>query len=217
MAKAKYFFEKLVKISEPHAWDEQAIPSYTHSVSVVRSVFWQRVQSAFSCHPSGVKVLDFGCGVGALIPLLAGGYRNVFAFDLDPRSLEQCSKLCSELKISNVQFLKNLGELVQTDAGCIDTIFALDVLEHIDELDEVLVEFKKLLKPNGHIVVSSPTENWIYKFMRNFGGKGFQGEFHVRAAKEVEAALANHFHVRLIRRIFPVFTFFRIVDCTQKS
>ena len=48
-----------------------------------------------------------------------------------------------------------------------DFIVALDVLEHIslNDLPLYIDQMKKILNPNGYIVVSGPTENILYKIL----------------------------------------------------
>jgi 2-polyprenyl-3-methyl-5-hydroxy-6-metoxy-1,4-benzoquinol methylase len=217
MTERTKILEALVQLkasSAPHSWDEQAIPAYSHPNFFVSKIFWQRLKASHSVAPSGNSVLDFGCGAGAFLPWLSASYKNVYIYDLDEKSVKAVANNKTKFGWHNVQSVSlNSGRLDLPDHS-LDTIFALDVLEHVDNLEKVLIEFKRVLKPTGKLVVSSPTENFIYKFARKFGGKGFQGEFHLRAAKEVETDMAKHFKVELKTRLYPIFTFFRIVQAT---
>ena len=47
-----------------------------------------------------------------------------------------------------------------------DEIFALDCLEHIDKLEFELNQIKRVLKNNGSLIISGPTENILYKLGR---------------------------------------------------
>lgn len=200
--------------SNDHSWDEQAVPSYTHSNFFVRYVFWKRISHAYASTKRGGVVLDFGCGAGALLPLISEKHNQVYAYDQDEKSLTASKKLISIHNLNNVEILLNLSNI---ETQSLDAIYALDVLEHVENLPELLIEFKRVLKKDGKLVVSSPTENWVYKLARKFGGPGYQGEYHLRAAKEVEKDLMEIFNVKLKKRIFPVFTFFRIVVATSQN
>lgn len=125
-------------------------------------------------------------------------------------------ELCRINKWNNVSTLTMLEGKLSLESHSVDTIFALDVLEHVDDLPTLLLEFVRILKPGGRLIVSSPTENAIYKFVRRFGGPGYQGEFHLRAAKEVEFDLSKDFRLKLRSRVFPILTFFRIVEGTRE-
>lgn len=197
-----------------HAWDEQAIPSYLHPIAIVRYVFWKRVHSAIKLARSSERALDYGCGAGATFPWLHRKFKEVIAYDIDIKSQVAARKICEKNNWNNIKILTENISILPTES--IDVIFALDVLEHIDALPELLIEFKRILKPNGVIIVSSPTENFVYKSVRKFAGPGYQGEFHLKAAKEVELDLAQAFKVKLRKRLFPIFTFFRIVTATKK-
>ena len=207
--------KKIKSDSAPHAWDEQAIPAYSHTNFLVKSIFWQRLKSAHKLAPKGESTLDFGCGAGAFLPWLTSSYAQVYVFDQDQKSIQQVKQNAALFGWNNVNIVNKNQKHLGLPEASVDTIFALDVLEHVDQLEDTLIEFKRILKPNGKLIVSSPTENFFYRFARKFGGKGFQGEFHLRAAKEVEEDLAKHFKVRLKTRLYPVFTFFRIVEAVK--
>ena len=64
---------------DPHARDESAIPSYTHWNPAIRWLMFRRLEltrrmalGALAREPggAGAAVLDYGCGVGMLIPAL---------------------------------------------------------------------------------------------------------------------------------------------------
>ena len=54
-----------------------------------------------------------------------------------------------------------------------DIIYALDVLEHINDLEPYVTLFSKLLVPGGTVIISGPTENIFYKIGRKIAGKRF--------------------------------------------
>lgn len=203
--------------SPTRSWDEQALPSYLHSNPVVRYTFWARIKSAFKIAPKGDVVLDFGCGAGAMLPWLVTGYTEVLCFDTHPAALTSVKDISRVKGWGQVLTIVSIDGKLQLPDHSVDTIFALDVLEHVDDLPILLKEFDRILKPNGRLIVSSPTENFLYRLTRKFAGPGYQGEFHLRASKEVESDLSNTFRVRLRSRIFPVATFFRIVEANPIS
>ena len=57
----------------------------------------------------------------------------------------------------------------------INIITAFDVLEHIEDLDKVIQIFKKLLNRNGNLIISGPTENFLYKLARKVTRIGLKG------------------------------------------
>lgn len=61
-----------------------------------------------------------------------------------------------------------------------DIIVAADVLEHIDvdKLDKFLITFYQKLKGRGRLIVSGPTENFVYRIGRIIAGFAGKGDYH---------------------------------------
>jgi 2-polyprenyl-3-methyl-5-hydroxy-6-metoxy-1,4-benzoquinol methylase len=158
--------------------------------------------------------LDFGSGTGILLPFLREKTEDrIYAYEPEEHAQVIIEGLCNELDIQDVHSISSIEELKSLATSSIDTITALDVLEHVEQLEEVVSEFQRILKPDGVVVVCSPTESKLYKLMRIFGGKEYHLHYHFSNAEDVENCLAQFFNVHLETRIYPVFEFFRIVRC----
>jgi len=96
----------------------------------------------------------------------------------------------------------------------IDTILALDVLEHVDDLEGILGTFKKLLCPTGQIIVCGPSETFFYRLGRKLAG--FEDHSHLRNILDIEKDLRSFFDVQLIARLYPPITLFRITTARLK-
>ncbi len=48
-----------------------------------------------------------------------------------------------------------------------DLIFALDILEHVNNPEAVFMELIRILKDDGYIFISVPTESKLLQFFRN--------------------------------------------------
>lgn len=99
--------------------------------------------------PADAVILDLGPGSGVNLDLLEGRGRLV-TLDLSQRSLATCRELGSP-------------DLVQGDAtrlpfgdSSVDLVCALDVLEHLDADELALAEIARVLKPEGHLLLSVP-------------------------------------------------------------
>jgi hypothetical protein len=63
-------------------------------------------------------------------------------------------------------------------------VFALDSLEHNDKIPELLECIHKSLKEDGLLILSGPTENWIYRLGRRLAG--FSGHYHTTNISDIE-------------------------------
>lgn len=193
--------------SPPHTLDEQAVPSYTHRNPVIRDLFWRRIQIVME-HLENLQfgnVLDFGCGAGILLPFLRAHSQGVVAFDVDPLAAQE---MIQRLSLPNMRLIGDFQSLRRLSPQSFDTILALDVLEHVDDLAEICRLFRDLLPRQGTVIVSGPTESWLYRLGRRIAG--YMHHFRKRDIYAVERELAQYFRLQQVMRLYPGATFFRI-------
>jgi 2-polyprenyl-3-methyl-5-hydroxy-6-metoxy-1,4-benzoquinol methylase len=138
---------------------------YTDRNPLVRELFWRRLGALLSLSESGPRerVLDFGGGNGVLTPTLSRLYQQVDVVDLRTEMVEE---LREKDGLRNVHpRAGDIFTLALPEAG-FDTIVAADVLEHIIDLPPLIREFRRLLKPEGELLVSAPSENAFYELGR---------------------------------------------------
>ena len=99
-------------------------------------------------------VLDYGCGPGnGLINIINNcSPKKIYAVDVSEKSIYLAKKR-AELHNINVSFIKiNENEKINNlNDNSIDVIKSDGVLHHIENIDFVLKEFKRILKKNGVI------------------------------------------------------------------
>ena len=99
-------------------------------------------------------VLDYGCGPGnGLINIInTSNPKKIYAVDVSEKSIYLAKKR-AKLHNLNVSFIKiNENEKISSiDDNSIDVIKSDGVLHHIENIDFVLREFKRILKKNGVI------------------------------------------------------------------
>lgn len=177
-------------------------PSVYHDRSVfVRELFWRRLAALLrlSQARAHARVLDFGGGNGVLAPTLSRLYREVVCVDLRTEMAEEMSR--SE-GLANVTVRTGDLASLALPNGHFDTIVAADVLEHIIDLDALVLEFERLLASDGELLVSAPSENRFYELGRRVFGYT-KPDDHYHTAAYVEERIAQR--LRLARRVyFPV-------------
>ncbi len=212
----KKAFNEILNEQNNYAIDEAALPAYAHKNFFIDYLFWKRVEVAFDLaekNESKKKVLDFGFGSGVLSYLLAKNGYDVTSCDIELSPFRLVQK-----KIAfppNISFLE--GDIFEKDLpeNSFDIIFALDVLEHIENLTDYIELFKKLLKPNGVIVVSGPTENFLYKLGRQFAGERFSGDYHVTNIAHIKQEFSDRLLVKTEKKLIFPFVLFEIFTANK--
>lgn len=107
----------------------------------------------------GDKVLDVGCGTGALATLLANRGAEVTGIDIAPAMLSQAAQRVSEECMENLVTLKEMGA-VDLDTAFPDESFAVVISTLVfselsdDEIDYTLAECHRILRPSGQLLIS---------------------------------------------------------------
>ena len=115
------------------------------------------------------KCLDFGPGMGIMLPALAREFKHVIAIDIDENQLNSANTLVSNCEIDNVEFIlgKEENELGIFEDSAFDCIIADNVLEHIESTELIISEFYRILSDSGVLIVSLPSQNAIYRMFEN--------------------------------------------------
>ena len=130
--------------------------------------------------PKG-RILDIGAGVGDFLSVCKNdGWQTI--------GIEPSDKAKNIAKSKGVSFVENLSEL---ENNSFDIITMWHVLEHVPNLEEQITELKRLIKPNGTIIIAVPN-------FKSFDAKHY-GQFW--AAFDVPIHLW-HFSKTAIQKLF---------------
>lgn len=127
------------------------------------------------------RILDIGAGVGDFLSVCKNdGWQTI--------GIEPSDKAKNIAKSKGVSFVENLSEL---ENHSFDIITMWHVLEHVPNLEEQIAELKRLIKPNGTIIIAVPN-------FKSFDAKHY-GQFW--AAFDVPIHLW-HFSKTAIQKLF---------------
>jgi 2-polyprenyl-3-methyl-5-hydroxy-6-metoxy-1,4-benzoquinol methylase len=101
---------------------------------------------------SGDRILDYGCGHGALASRVGG--REYVGVDRNEDVLVAARSRFHDSP--NIRF-SSPGQFFASDQGRFDTIVLAAVLEHLEDPEEELAALKRLLAEHGKIVITTPT------------------------------------------------------------
>jgi 2-polyprenyl-6-hydroxyphenyl methylase/3-demethylubiquinone-9 3-methyltransferase len=141
----------------PGVWWDDAGPFVgLHELNVVRVAYFREVFGGFG----GKRALDVGCGGGILAEALAAEGADVTGVDPSAKSLAAAreharrgggggaggggGELAIDYRQGTAEDLTGAGL-----EGAFDLVFAVDVLEHVDDLDRTLAGIATVLAPGG--------------------------------------------------------------------
>jgi ubiquinone/menaquinone biosynthesis C-methylase UbiE len=99
----------------------------------------------------GMRVLDCGCGSGAItLGLAQAVYPGaVVGIDVAEVEIERCRQRALEAGVENVRFEVGSAYALPFPDRSFDAVFAHNVLEHVAEPERALGEMARVLKPGG--------------------------------------------------------------------
>ena len=105
----------------------------------------------------GERVLDAGCGIGYYSFKLATKFGcKVDGVDIDIDDIEMAKKISGVTRVISVNFkICDISELDFSD-NTFDKIILSEILEHVRDEKKILNELHRVLKPRGHLIVSTP-------------------------------------------------------------
>ncbi|GDX79714.1 hypothetical protein LBMAG42_15250 [Deltaproteobacteria bacterium] len=176
---------EMAALLPPEDRDEMAIPSYLHKNPALRWMAWRRIEvmaQLIATHcPHGGRALDFGCGTGMLFEAELSRANEVIGVDLVLKAAELWT---AKRKLGGVRLMAPDVAMREVEAASVNVVVAAEVLEHIDEPTETLAFFRRVLRHDGCLLVSLPTENAAYRFGRRLAG--FSGHYHEHDAKAID-------------------------------
>lgn len=172
--------------------EESCVPSYIHSNPAAAGVAWMRLLRAAELYrkfaPKG-PILDFGAATGEVY--------HVLNTDQPYHFCELNEVLIKALMEMNPKAKREHLEALKPDSFA--AIFALDSLEHNENVGELLDLLKRGLRPDGVIILSGPTENWLYKTGRKIAG--FSGHYHKTTIADIETVASQRLKLVYRKRV----------------
>lgn len=123
-------------------------------------------------------VLDAACGTGYGSDILSGVVEKVTGLEISGHALNWAK---SHYQKNNIEFKQaNLNNPIDLQSDYFDAIISFETLEHVENQKNMLSEFKRILKPEGLLIISSPDREIITE-------KGeTNNEFHINELSKRE-------------------------------
>lgn len=158
------------------------------------------------------KFLEIGCGNGVVLENLQRNTEyQLYGSDIYVQGLRNASK-----RLKNVEFIQ-IDATKFVDENKFDAIGMFDVLEHIEEDKQVLVNTYKSLNPGGCLYITVPQYEFLWSELDNIA-------FHKRryTRKEIKAKLQEagykiEYLGSFVFFLFPLMIFSRMFLKLKKS
>jgi GT2 family glycosyltransferase/SAM-dependent methyltransferase/glycosyltransferase involved in cell wall biosynthesis len=121
---------------------------------------------------TGKAILDTGCGVGYGSRYIAEEASSVVGIDNDPAAIAYARTNFSSL---NTQYLVADSHNIPFETGSFDVVTSFELIEHLPRATDYLAEVRRVLKPDGVLIVSTPNHT-VYSEHRG----GEPNPFHVQ-------------------------------------
>lgn len=134
----------------------------------------------------GKTVLDVACGEGYGSFLLSQKAARVVGVDLSPAAIEHAQMAHPA---ENLEFLLGSCTDLPLEADSVDMVVSFETIEHIEEQERMLEEIRRVLRPDGVLLISTPDRE-VYTSEQHR-----DNPFHVRELSRDEFArlIGSHF------------------------
>ena len=123
----------------------------------------------------GLNVLDVACGEGYGAFAMASFWeaKSVKGVDISEEAIQMAQNVFSH---PNVEYIAAAAEKIDElfEENSFDMVISLETIEHVNSPEIFLSAIKKVLNPNGIIILSCPNDHWYY------GPGESENPFHLR-------------------------------------
>jgi len=140
----------------------------------------------------GGRLLDIGCGTGFMINLALGTFDDIYGVDITPEMMQHID--CSR---GNITLHLASAESLPFAEDTFDAITAYSFIDHVADVDAVLREAARVLKPGGAALIDLAPNRLFWETLRQLdpsdverAGAILAREFRMvtQNAKDIESA-----------------------------
>jgi 2-polyprenyl-3-methyl-5-hydroxy-6-metoxy-1,4-benzoquinol methylase len=135
--------------------DSFSFSNESYSKNITNDVYTDNkmvaVRKVISNLPEKGRILDVGCFNGFVLGLIRQkGEYDLYGVDASEKAVSHCNSI--GLNVTNT----NLEKPLPFDNDYFDAVIGLEIIEHLADTDFFLEEIKRILKPKGTLILTTP-------------------------------------------------------------
>ena len=161
------------------------------------------------------KIIDLGCGMGAVAHFCSTFGARVVGVDLSPVALQTAKRLFKDAPITF--FERDVSNLHGIEDESFDKAVSADLVEHIPQtvFEGMLRETFRVLKPDGTLFIYTPNPSHIIERMKAHDFILKQNPTHIDLKTQdrlISTLEANGFHIRLVYFTLSFIPVFNLIE-----
>lgn len=156
------------------------------------------------------KILDIGCGTGEFLKLLKDTKWVTSGIEPSPDA--------RKMAIENYNLdIKEETEIKNMESESFDVITMWHVLEHVPNLNERIEDLKRLIKPNGLIIIAVPNYTSLdaKTYKENWAAYDVPRHLYHFSPKDIDTVFKNH-GLKVFRTLPMIFDSFYVSMLSEK-
>lgn len=135
-------------------WGRKSITDYVPGSNL-------RVEAAANILHPGQRLLDVGCGDGILGMLVRNRFEEIYGVDISDKAIEVAQRRGIKAYKVNLNV-----EALPFEDNYFDSITCLGTLQLIYDMNTMLREFNRVLKPDGELVLTVPNMRAYWRIFK---------------------------------------------------
>lgn len=131
-------------------WDPDGEMRPLHDLNPVRLRYVERAGSL-----AGLAIADVGCGGGLLAEAMARQGARVVGLDLAAELIEVARLHAIEAGVAIDYRVESAEQHARAGAGSYDVVTCMEMLEHVPDPQAIVAALATLVRPGGHVFVST--------------------------------------------------------------
>jgi len=186
---------------EINKWNFRQFNAYLYARYLLHiDLLKQHIDNLGITGKTAIKILDVGCGDGVLLYLIKDKLVN---YNLELYGIDSTEDALQMAKSKNIHttFTKTDVYHLTFPDNFFDIVISSDVIEHVNHADVMLLEIKRVLRPKGKAIISTPiryTEEPLDKM-----------HFHEFFPLEYKNLMVNYFTDVSVVETHPLYNFLK--------